>query len=576
MPAPAPPPRRLAVLLIALLAGCGAEPPAARSVLLVTLDTTRADALGAYGGPAGVTPQLDALAAESVAYLEARTVTPLTLPAHASMLTGLYPPRHRVRDNNWRLSGDATTLAELASARGLATAAFVASAALDAGGGTDQGFATYSQPEAPELRHTPQYESLPAREVTRRAVAWLDDLPPGARFLLWVHYFDPHYPYEPPPAFVRQGLDNPYLGEVASMDHSLGVLLAELGRRGRLSDTLVLVVGDHGEALGEHGEPTHGEFCFDATLRVPFLVRHPDGRRAGERSHEPVTVADVLPTAAAALGLPVPAGLDGRSLLAPVPPERGLYFESYYGYLHYGWAPIAGWIRGRAKYVGDPDAAAFDLAADPRETRPVPPPEALRQEARAGIAALLALPRLAPDEAALDPERFAKLQAIGYATGPAVEVDLPEPLAPCDRPAAHGQADEVRAFHEAEVLGVTGRLDEAIPAFERLIEANPRHVEGLYQLGQVYKQKGRYAEAVGVLERSIALGNDSFAAHFQLAVCLRELGRRDEARSHFERAIALNPELDLAYDELAALLEESGAADEAAALRRAREDLQRP
>ena len=362
--------------LVALAAiGCSADPPAApsekaaskTSILLVTLDTTRADALGCLGGRPGVTPRLDALAREGVLYTQARTTAPVTLPAHASMFTGLYPIRHGARDNGRTpLPPEATTLAELAREAGLETAAFVAAAVLDDAWGLDQGFETYVDPTRPhDGSVSAMYVERSAEEVVGDALRWLRERDAGRPFLLWVHLFDPHAPYVPPPAFARQAGGDPYLGEVARADAGVGALLDELARQDLDDETLVVVVSDHGEGLGDHGEVTHGSLAYDTTLRVPLIVRHPDGRRAGTRSDEAASVVDVLPTVAAALGLEAPAGIDGVDLGEPLDgAERGIFFETSYGFLHYGWSPISGWLEGGLKYVHDACLLYTSDAAD--------------------------------------------------------------------------------------------------------------------------------------------------------------------------------------------------------------------
>ncbi|MCZ6598902.1 MAG: sulfatase, partial [Planctomycetota bacterium] len=345
----------LALLLLASSCG-GADEP--RSALLVTLDTTRWDSLSITGAPAGLTPSLDALAEESVVYTAARTVAPLTLPSHASILTGLYPPRHTVRTNSrMALPRSATTLAEKARAAGMQTAAFVAAEVLSASFGLDQGFDHY---EEPELRPQPPFERLGAEEIADRAIAWIRARDPDRPFFVWVHFFDPHWPYAAPERFVRQADGDVYLAEVARVDDAVGRIFDVLRSEGVYDDTAIVVVADHGEGLEEHDERTHGTLVYDSTLRVPLLVRYPDGHRAGERSDELVSVVDVLPTLSEAMGLAPPGDVDGQSLYRRVSDDRGLYFESYYGFYSFGWSPIAGWVDPAGKYIHSSEPELYE------------------------------------------------------------------------------------------------------------------------------------------------------------------------------------------------------------------------
>lgn len=559
--------RPLACAVLLVSAACGGDQehgaaPSARNALVVTLDTTRIDALGVYVQRPGLTPNLDGLARESVVYAQARSVAPLTLPSHASMMTGLYPPRHTARDNNVTLPESAETLAERARAAGFATAAFVAAVALDRESGLDQGFDVYDQPEPPGIQTDPRYNERPAREVTDDALAWLAARDPERRFLLWAHYFDPHYPYEPLPEDRGKG-GNPYLDEVVGMDREVGRLIDGLRLAGLLGETLVLVVADHGEAFGEHGETSHSAYCYDTTIRVPFLVRHPDGRRAGIIvNDEIVSVVDVFPTALSALGLEVPNGLDGLSLLeGPLPADRGVYFESLYGYFYYGWSPLVGWVDAGGKYLHSSTPELFDVLRDPNERVEQSAARANELERyRSEIAAANAAVRLTADgRGELDQGRVTQLQSLGYAGGSAeaegIELD---PLAPTALPAPATRSDELGIFYRSQALGVAGKTTEAIAGFEKIVAGNAAHMSALYELGQLYKRTGRFEEAVEMLTRSIALGNEWFGPYFNLGVCLAQLGRDEEALVALRRVLELKPDLSLAAREIATILERMG------------------
>jgi arylsulfatase A-like enzyme len=543
--------RRLAgtlALATPLLAGCGAREPAPPplSALLITLDTTRADALGCYGGPPGLTPALDALAAESVRYSQARTVVPVTLPAHASMLTGLVPPRHGVRDNApAALVPEAMTLAELAAAAGYQTAGLVAASPLDQAWGIAQGFQTWSQPEggsAPEARRMAE---RPATAVVDEAVAWLDARDRSRPFLLWVHLFEPHQPYAPPPRFLERAGGSAYHGEVAAMDAEVGRLIARLRDEELLGSTAVLVIGDHGEGLGDHGEPTHGYFVWDTTLRVPFLLRHPDGRRAGEVSDETVSVVDVFPTLCGALGLEPPADLDGVSLWAGhVDAQREVYFEALSGWARFGWSPQAGIADASGKYVHSSRPVFWHSREEPGEERDhlaeLGEGVARYVEALRRTLSRPALARgLARGEAPL-----AELARLGYAADRSGLVQWPDPLMPSSRPAPLDRVAEAAEYLEArEQLGSAApgapRYDEAMERLEALTRANPLNLAALDELGAGWIARREWVRAAEVLERRAALPPPRISTHKGLLLCYLELGRELEALEQELRTLEL-------------------------------------
>ncbi len=565
----------LAILTLAagLLAACAdeARPAPPLNALLVTLDTTRADALSCYGVHAGTTPHLDALAAEGVLYERASTVAPLTLPAHASILTGLVPLRHGVRDNGlWPLPESARTLAERAAEAGCETAAFVAAVVLDESFGLAQGFERYDAPEPPSEQRTSHYAERDARAVIDAALAWYAARDRSRPFLAWVHLFDPHSPYAPPEAFRRGSApDELYRGEVAWADHELGRLLDALRADGTLARTLVLVAGDHGEAFGEHGEVSHGPFCYEPTLRVPFLVRDPGEARPGRRSRELVSVADVAPTLAEALGLAPEPGLDGVSLFRrAVPESRGVYFESYTGYLSLGWSPLAGWRDARGKYLHSSEPLLFDPVADPGEERDLlAAGRADPKPYRLALAEVSHAPRLAAEEAGASAEMLADLRGLGYAGVDAPGHALPDPLAPSDRPSPQSKAREhyetlaaLQRFNAGDVAG-------AQPILARIAAQNPRNVFVLDMLGYALMRLGRHEEALEPLEALLRERPERANSWANLGISLVEVGRAEEAEQALGRALELDPGHGAALRTLDRLLEEAGRGAEADALR---------
>ncbi len=514
----------------------------------MTLDTTRVDALSPYGGPP--TPAIERLAGEGVLFERAHTPAPLTLPAHATLFSGLYPLRHGVRENGrGALPPEAPTLAEAARAGGFQTAAVVGAVVLDPAFGLDQGFEHYDAPrrekDGPQATgpHAPEAER-PAREVVDRALDWLRSRERSRPFFLWVHVYDPHTPYEPPPEFRGGNLRENYQGEVGSVDRELGRLFDALRAERTLDDTLVLVVADHGEGLGEHGEEGHGVFGYQATLHVPFVVRAPFWTRLepGTRCDELVGLADVLPTVCEALGLELPAGpggeLDGRSFWsASAPAERGLYFESYYGYLNFGWSPLAGWIASDGKYLHTSAPRYYELSADPREERDL---LAARQDAarraQEAIAELAAKPALASQTGAGGEDLLEALRGLGYAGSGGTPAELPHPLADTGLPDPDSMLEPYRTSLRALELGKQGELAEAERLFRSVLAVNPRNPFVLDQLAVCLLQAGRWTEAEETLRSLLELAPEIPGTWSKLAACLEQQGRAEEALEAAEHA----------------------------------------
>ena len=347
----------------------------APNLLLITLDTLRADRLGCYGYARAKTPHLDRLASEGVRFETALAQVPLTLPSHTTLFTGTYPARHGIRDNGgYFLSPELKTLAELAQGEGYRTGAFISAFVLDSKWGLDRGFDTYY-----DQFDLSRYERISLGSVERIAedtvhefLPWLESV--GERpFLAWVHLYDPHAPYDAPEPFASEFADRPYDGEVAYVDAAVGRILGFL--RGRTLDesTIVVVAGDHGEGLGDHRELTHGNFVYDSTLRVPLILRLPDRRHAGLEIERQVGLIDLFPTLAELLQVRVPDQNQGRSLLPLIGGEQisesPLLAESMYPRLHYGWSEVVALRTQRFKFIDTPRPELYDLGSDPAESR---------------------------------------------------------------------------------------------------------------------------------------------------------------------------------------------------------------
>jgi len=601
-------------------------PAADQNVLLITIDTLRADALGSYGGRAA-TPNLDRLAQGGFRFTFAHAHAVVTLPSHASILTGRYPFEHGVRDNaGYRLDDQADTLAEIARRSGLATGAFVGAFPLDRQFGLAQGFDVYSDVGG---RMTAQgdfaFTERRAEEVVGEARAWVEKQP--GKWFAWVHVFDPHASYTPPAPFDARYRGNPYAGEVAYVDHALGPLLDAVRRSAR--PTLIVVTADHGEGLGDHGEATHGTFAYESTLRVPLILAQvgpgTDGSR-GRSIDAPVRHVDIVPTIAGLLEMSAAGDLPGKRLLdADAGEPRHTYFEAMTPMLKRGWAPLSGVIAGRAKYIDLPIAEVYDLAADPREDRN------LVASAGASVSALVSDLRrfgaVRPGEPrAENADVRSRLQALGYVSGSTpgkaryTEEDDPKRLIDVDRlmmegidlyrrgrmPAAidayraviarrpdMGLAYRRLAFLQWEsgapaeaiatmrsalektgpdidieirlgtYLAETGNAQEAIPMLQRVTTAQPDNSEALNALGIAYAQAGRGPQALAVFARALAASPRDVYAHENIGTVHLQQKNVAAARDAFTRAIESDPRSSRGHAGLGVVARQQGRVDEA-------------
>jgi arylsulfatase A-like enzyme len=417
--------RRAAALALVATAACARahQPPTARHLVLVTIDTLRADRLGCYGSTIGATPRLDRIASEGARALDASAQVPLTRPSHVCLLTGLLPAEHGIRDNiSPALDPGVPLLAETLHAAGFRTAGFVSSIVLSHQSGLHRGFDVYSDHFDVDEDDARFLNTIQRRGdgPTAEAVAWLaKEAPSGARLFAWLHLYDPHDPYDPPEPYASRYAGRPYDGEVAYADELVGRLDDELTRLGLRDSTLLVVTSDHGEGLGEHGEEVHGYFVYQTTLRVPLLIRGP-GIAPGGRIGGLARSVDVVPTVHELLGTTAPATLAGRSLAAAArsgaaPTEEAAYAESLTPLLHYGWSDLRTLRDGRYKYILAPRPELYDLQEDPGELRNLEP----RQPSRAAALRGALLARIRGEQAAsrtlsVPPDVLEKLGALGY------------------------------------------------------------------------------------------------------------------------------------------------------------------
>jgi arylsulfatase A-like enzyme/Tfp pilus assembly protein PilF len=564
--------RRIALYTIAagVLAGLAVWfwPRPRPNVLLITLDTARADRIGCYGYPAARTPVLDALAASGVLCERAYTVAPLTLPAHASVFTGLYPAENGVRTNGrGRLDESIPTLAEVLKRRGYDTAAFVASFVLDAKFGLDRGFKTYdddflSEEAASDALHRQRSGGV----VVDAALAWLNQKRSGP-FFCWVHLYDPHAPYLPhADLFGEAFADRPYDAEVAYVDQQVGRLVEFLKTNGLDSRTLVVVVGDHGEGLGEHVERTHGSTLYNATMHVP-LIFHQVGRLSpGGRVAANVSLIDVSPTIVDLLGLPDPRKITGKSfkagLLGGEPPPAVCYGATDEPFLTNGWSPLRSLTESRWKYIRTTREELYDLAADPAERENLAESDPEQTRAMAS--------RLAEFEAGLLSRETQKVQlsaaerralaSLGYAGGAGG--------APADRqetglPDVKDMLPFDNAVEDAEKMLKAGAVDEAIGRLREIIRQAPTHTKAHWSLALALVERLDFDEAAKVFATLLAVKPDSRDGHYGLGLVLLQQGRHGEAIPEFKTALEVDPELADAHLNLAKALMQSGQADEA-------------
>ncbi len=518
------------------------------NLLLVTLDTTRADHLGIYGYTRARTSHIDRLAREGTRFEWAFSPAPLTLPAHASILTGLYPFVHGVRNNgNFYLDARFPTLATVLKKQGYRTAAFVSAFILDRRYGLARGFDTYDDTMQAD---TAQIVSLEAeRRGDRTALAlgaWLDAYAAtrgAAPFFAWLHLYDPHEPYHAPPPFGPAFSDSPYDGEISFDDAIVASVMDRLQRLGLEDDTLVAIIGDHGESLGEHGEETHSMFVYDATIRVPFILRAPGVVPANRVVQQIVRATDLAPTVLDLLGAPRLETHGGRSLVALMRGEHDdtpppAYAESLFPQLYMNWAPIRALREERWKFIDAPQAELYDTRSDGGEVRN------LRDERPDTARALeRQLQRLTGGETGqmsvgrMDRETLEKLASLGYVGAGA------EPA----REASPSRVDP------KEMIGVFNRLrdanravrerrfDDALPILREVLERDPRNAFAQLVMGSARMGMGDYTAAIAQYRRYLDLVPSSSYAHQWMAICYLRLEDKDGALREADAALAIDP-----------------------------------
>jgi len=580
------------------------------NVLLVTIDTLRADRVGAYGSAMNLTPTLDGLAAGGVRFARAYAHVPLTLPSHATILAAKYPTRTAVHDNGTInptfTLGEMPTLATTMKRAGYRTAAFIGAFVLDARFGLSRGFDVYDDRVAGSSVDL-DIVQRPAEQVLAPAFDWMTTASPGPWFV-WVHLYDPHEPYSPPEPYRTRYAADLYAGEIAYADAALGSFLNRLRERGSLTNTLIVAASDHGESLGDHGERTHGLFAYDATLRVPLIVRLPQTIDTTIVA-TPARLVDVAPTILDLVGAPAIDGADGRSLRmsltgltgGPSSDDPGSYFEALNANLTRGWAPLRGVVRNGLKLIDLPIPELYDLSADPAEQRNLYATQRERARPLEGeLDRIVAGEMKAGARPAIDADAEARLRALGYVVSSAPKPSRTYTAADDPKQLVHLNA----ALDDAAARWERGDVASAIETLRTVIKARPDLTVAYDRLALILRSSGRAADAIAVLDGAARGGHADRAlmrslgstlgdaGHLKRSAAVLEelvrsdetdlqsadalgqtyarLGRGNEAEALFKRVLARSPNASTTWNNLGALyLAEQRSSDAIAALERA-------
>ncbi len=539
-----------------LLAGASTDRP---PVILITIDTLRADRLSSYGSDRVETPHMDRLAAEGVRFANASSTVPFTLPAHSSIMTGLYPPSHGVRENvGYVLGAEQVTLAERFRDAGYRTGGFVSAFVLDARWGIGRGFDTYVDDFDLDSMAGANLGSVqrPGPETIAHALEWLDgtvasddgvagDAHEPPPFFLWLHLFDPHDPYEPPEPYRSEYEVRPYDGEVAYTDSLIGDFRVELEQRGLFDEAVVVLTADHGEGLGDHGESYHGFFVYDSTVHVPLIVRLPGGVEGGRVVTDAVSHVDIAPSLGELLDLPGTGAEQGRSLLpsmqglAEPDPGRGVYAESFYALDHYGWAPLRSLRTADHKYIETPDPELYALLEDPGElTNVLLERRDVSRELRTAVLELATeLDRAAPEATAepdLDEDALAQLRALGYLAGRGA-ASRDDAVGPRADPKS--KAHLHRALMRAQSAFGAGDDEAAVDELRAALAEDDGLLDAHQLLGTITLLGGAPEPAVGHFQRALALDPEHRQSLLGLANAYHELGLVDEAVVGYRRLL---------------------------------------
>jgi len=544
------------VALAALQAAAQTPPKPELNVVLITIDTLRADHLGCYGYKQIKTPNIDGLAADGARFERAFSVVPVTLPSHSSMLTGTYPMFSGMHDFSAnKLSPLQPTLASVLKQAGYQTGAVIAAAVLDSRFGLNQGFDFYYDHfDFSRLDETNLDEmERPGNVVADVTLNWLekDWLAKNSqkKFFLWMHLYDPHFPYHPPEPYTKEYASHLYDGEIAFADEQVGRLLRFLKDKGLYQNTVIVLAGDHGESLGEHGEKTHGFFIYNATMHVPLIIRLPRSAEARTIS-DPTALVDIMPTILEAVGVGVPSQVQGKSLLPVLrgekhdsPPDRDrvLYGETYLPRIHFNWSELRASENAKYHFIDAPKPELYDLAKDPGETHNLfAEKKAVAEEMRAKLTGVIrdysAVKEMA-EKTGLDPALMERLKALGYAgfsggSDPTISSrDLPDPK---DR------IETYESISDAIADSQHGRFQESIDKLKNVVKTEPDSVPAHYLQGLDYYRLQKFPEAVEELQKTVKLSPDYALAVFNLGMAQAHAGQMDAAITTLQHALQLD------------------------------------
>jgi len=552
--------------LLPALAAAAADQP---SVILITLDTVRADRMGFLGSKLGLTPQLDVLASQSVVFEHAYSQAPITPVSHATILTGTYPQYHGIRNFGDRLPPSVPLLPDILHAQGYETGAFVGSIILDPkngfASGFERGFDVYDAGFHRQKTGERREASMQRRgEVTlAHVLEWLGQQK-GHPFFLWFHLWDAHDPYNPPEPFRSRFPNAPYNGGIAYVDDIVGKLLDYLRNQGLYDNALIAVAADHGESLGDHGELTHSIFLYDSTIHVPLLLKLPNNRSKGQRVNATASLVDLAPTLLAALGHTPPETMQGRSLLPlignPHPENRPSVATGDHSERSFGWSALVSLRVGNQLYVRAPSPELYDLVSDPGEKINL---YATNRASAVRLAVQLdnlvkristGAPHALQD--GLDEKSREKLSALGYVasgkTAPPTSID------PKDR------IDVANDMHDASLAIEEGKEATVIPLLLRVVAKDAQVQAAQYYLGIAYSRKGDFAKAIPPLRKAVELRPDALMAQYELAICLYQTGDLNTAAAHFEILVENRPDWTDARYSLASIYARTGRPEEAA------------
>jgi arylsulfatase A-like enzyme/Flp pilus assembly protein TadD len=574
------------------------------NVVVITIDTLRPDHLGCYGYKLIRTPNIDALASESARFLHAYTPVPVTLPAHTVIFTGTYPTLSGMHDfSGNKLNPSQPTLAAVLKQQGYVTGAVIGSAVLDSRFGLNQGFDFYYDHFDFNRLQESNLEEMerPGNIVADLALDWLGKNY-HSKFFLWMHLYDPHFPYRPPAPFSEQYKDRPYDGEIAFADAQVGRLIAFLKAKDLYRNTVIVLSGDHGESLGEHGEKTHGFFIYNATLHVPVIIHLPQDR-AAKTVADLVSLADLMPTILGALKLDVPAQVQGRSLLPLMTlknDSRSLYAETFLPRLHFNWSELRSVETENYQFIDAPKPELYDLSKDPGETLNIyPEKKAVADELRARLNKLIhqySADQELAEKTGLDPALMERLKSLGYAgfsgggNSTTAASSLPDPK---DRIQVYelvseAIADSQHGNYDSSVQKLTTALKtepssvpvhyllgldyyrlrdfpRAVEEFQKVLQLSPDYALAVFQLGLALARTGDFDQAIQMLKHALELDGTNFSAAYNLGAAYARKQMAPEAVAAFRDTIRIAPEYAPGHRALGELLLYQGQMDESLA-----------